>query len=57
MWIWNFGFWVIMTLGYIFNIIKLIPIFEWDGAITVEIAMRIVGIFVPPVGVFMGWFI
>lgn len=45
-----------VAIGWIKNIIAIVD-FGFDAGVTIEIALRIVGIFVVPLGVIMGYFI
>ena len=45
-----------VAVGWIKNIVELISV-GFDAGVTVEIALRVVGIFVPPLGAFMGYLV
>lgn len=48
------GLWILSAVGYVMNIVHLVGmdhVFQTGLGIT-----RFVGLFVPPLGVFMGWF-
>lgn len=46
-------FWGAAILGWIFNIAKII---QFTGVATGELIVRIIGIFVFPIGCIYGWF-
>lgn len=47
---------ILVALGWIFNIVALIGT-SFDAGLTVESALRIVGIFFVPLGAIMGLFV
>lgn len=51
--------WLVIVLvvvsGWIMNIIDIFK-YDFDVGITLEIALRLIGIFVAPLGAVMGWF-
>lgn len=48
--------WITMVIGWIINIIKIIGIATTDPTPTTMFILRIVGIFLPPLGGVVGWF-
>jgi hypothetical protein len=48
-------FWTAAIIGWIWNIIKIINITDMSH-ITGEIVIRIIGVFVAPIGCIYGWF-
>jgi hypothetical protein len=49
------AFWAAAIIGWIWNIIKIINVFDMYH-ITGEVVVRIIGIFVAPIGCIYGWF-
>lgn len=49
------AFWAAAIIGWIWNIFKIINIFDMSH-ITGEVVVRIIGIFVTPIGCIYGWF-
>ncbi len=45
---------ILVVIGWVMNIIDLVT---WKAEITAEFIIRVAGIFVPPLGAIMGWFI
>jgi len=49
------GLWILAVVGWVLNIVAIFhsgPMAEWSGVTIV----RVVGIFVAPLGAVMGWF-
>lgn len=53
--IWIMGF-LITLVGWIMNISKLFD-YGFDSGVTIEVAFRIIGVFVAPLGAIMGYFV
>lgn len=54
-----FGFFILILViagcvGWVWNIVKIIAV--WGGPLTIELALRVVGIFVAPFGAILGYF-
>lgn len=47
---------VLVIIGWVKNIIALVD-FGFDAGVTIEIGLRIAGVFVVPLGSIMGWFV
>ncbi len=45
---------ILVAIGWVMNVIDLV---RWNADITAEFIIRVIGIFVPPLGAIMGWFI
>ncbi len=45
---------ILVAIGWVMNVIDLV---RWNADITAEFIIRVAGIFVPPLGAIMGWFI
>lgn len=47
------GLWIAAVVGYIANIVQLVQ--NYDHTITIQFAIKLVGILAAPVGSIMGW--
>jgi len=46
--------WIVLIIGWIMNIVKIVGGF--DLALTGMMVMRIIGVFIAPIGGVLGWF-
>ena len=48
---------VLIIIGWVVNIIKLTGLEMGNPDVLIEFVLRIVGIFIAPLGVILGWFV
>lgn len=53
--IWIMSF-LVIVMGWIINIVKIFD-HGFDSGVTIEVAFRIIGVFMAPIGAIMGYFV